>query len=71
MSEYEDAVSNMVNEVNEAGTPLRMHKVMCGNCGRFIGTAPYQNIHFLNLLCVQCTDECITVLGSLDSEGEV
>ena len=70
MSAYEDAVSKMVDKVKEGGSSLGLHKVWCGNCHRFLATAPYENTHFLNLLCVQCTDECITVLGSLDSEGE-
>ncbi len=64
MSAYEDAVSKIVDEVNETGTPLRMHKVWCGNCHRFLGTAPYENTHFLNLLCVDCTIECIDALAS-------
>tara|TARA_R100000278_G_scaffold119416_1_gene100836 strand:+ start:85 stop:312 length:228 start_codon:yes stop_codon:yes gene_type:complete len=68
---YEEAVSGMVDKVKEAGTSLGLHKVWCGNCGKFLATAPYESIHFHNLLCVQCTDEYITVLGSLDSEGEV
>ena len=70
MSAYEDgeayafAVSKIVDEVNEAPVPLTMHKVWCGNCHRFLATAPYENIHFLNLLCVECTVECIDVLAS-------
>ena len=71
MSAYEDAVSGMVDECNEAGTSLVFHKVRCGGCGHFLGTAQYENRHHHNLLCVKCTDECMSLFGSLDSEGEV
>ena len=64
MSAYEDSVSKLVDELKEAGTPLRMYKVWCGNCHRFVATAPYENTHFLNLLCVECTVECIDTLSS-------
>lgn len=64
MRAYEDSVSKLVDELKEAGTPLRMHKIRCVNCHRFLATAPYENIHFLNLLCVECTVECIDTLAS-------
>ncbi len=69
MSAYEDAVSEMVDELNEAGTSFRMHKIRCGNCGRFLGTTQYRDVNLFNVLCIECTDECMAVIGSLDSEG--
>lgn len=56
MSEYEVAVSEMVDGVSW------LYHLRCTSCNRFLGSAIRRSAH--EVMCLECTIECIDTLAS-------